>query len=354
MYSFRYHLATICAIFLALAVGMLLGASIASSKMFEDTTSDAVQSLRTELDDIVSENQTLASEVATADGLSSDLLSGWSTGRLSGQHLIVVKNATPLQSDELSKLTDTLTGAGAQVSVASLEDTTLGLDDPETLAALQKVLPAVNGEEYATTLAQALVQEWTGGASIDAFVSGASADGASSGSVSTVVAREASVMVPATATDGTTSSSTGSVQASTARAHPLTDVLVSAGIVTLSGVDASGSQIADPLSTRATGLIDLCVEEKGNSSTVSENTPSPRALDLASAAHADSVPVVLAQTKALSAGLMSSASDLGVSGVIDMTTTAGRYSMVALFSGAEGGVYGMSVSGSQTYPAVPE
>ena len=359
MYSFRYHLATICAVFLALAIGLLLGASIASSKAFEDTTTQAVESLRTEFDGVISQNTKLSAQLESSDALSADLLSQWERDRLSGMHVIVMKNARPTQTDETAQLVDLLVSSGARVTVVSLEDTSLGTDSAETSLALKKLLPEVNGEDYTVTLARALVAEWTAGTSGTGATASAGTSASTSGATapaataSTVAGNGSASSVQVVS--GTVSGSLApSVAITAVRTHPLTDLLVSKGIISVSNAGPDDVSSADSFDTVVDALIDLCVDEKTATESTSTASPVSNALRLDAAASASGLPVVLTQTSALSAKLLSSASELGVSGVADMTSVTGRYSIVALLSGADAGVYSLSASGAQTYPSIPD
>jgi hypothetical protein len=326
MYSFRYHLATICSIFLALAVGLLLGASITSSQLFTDTTSDTIQSLREEFDEIIATNQTLKSELAQTDDLTASLLSAWSANSLENSRILLIKDASPEQAAELSSVSSVLESAGAEVVVMTVNDTTFGLKNTDTLNALKAVLPEVSGEDYAVTLARALMEEWT-----------------------TTSTTTSSSLTSSSALADTTA--TISTKTTTTQSHPLTSILVSAGIVSFTD-SAQSDSTTTVVPKKITGCLDLCISTSTSTDGTVTATPVSMGLSLASAAKNAGYVSVLTQTSAYSSGLLDSAYQLGVSGVADMTTTIGEYSIVALFAGAETGVYGSS-SSSSAYPSVP-
>jgi hypothetical protein len=328
MYSFRYHLATICSVFLALAVGLLLGASIASSEIFKDTTSNAIQSLREEFDGIMTANQTLKTELKQTENLTSDLLGAWSTNQLKGDRVLLVKNASPEQASEVSILSTILQTAGAEVVVMTTNDSTFGLQDSALTAKLKMLLPEVSGEDYSKTLARALVNEWATSPET-ASSTLASASALSSGDAAAAAAKTAAV-----------------------QSHPLTDLLVSSGIVTFSNSQVTNGTAVIP--QKITGFLDICISTTTSAEGGSAATnPVPFALSLASACKNVGVVTVLTQTSSLSQALLDAAYASSVSGVSDMTTPIGQYSIVALFAGATSGVYGSSAAGSLAYPAIP-
>ncbi len=328
MYSFRYHLATICSVFLALAVGLLLGASIASSEIFKDTTSNAIQSLREEFDGIMTENQTLKTNIKQTEGLTSDLLTAWSKNQLKGDRILLIKNASPEQAGELSALSTVLQTAGADVVVMTTNDSTFGLQDATLLDKIKALLPEVSGEEYSKTLAKALVKEWT--ASSDTASSTlASSSALSSGDTAAAAAKTASV-----------------------QNHPLTDLLVASGVITFSDSQVTNGAAVVP--QRITGCLDICISTTSGTDSASASVkPVSFALSLAGACKNVGVTTVLTQTSALSSTLLDAAYTSSMSGVADMTTPIGQYSVVALFAGATSGVYGSSSAGSLAYPAIP-
>ncbi len=88
MYNLRYHLVTICSIFLALAIGLLLGAAIAGSDLVRDTSQGLVDSLLEEFNDITQENNELTNQIEVERPLTQQLLGYWQDGqwRRAGDH----------------------------------------------------------------------------------------------------------------------------------------------------------------------------------------------------------------------------------------------------------------------------
>ncbi|MDR0350611.1 MAG: copper transporter, partial [Coriobacteriales bacterium] len=162
MYNFRYHLVTIISIFAALALGLLLGVAVTGSDLVRDASSNLAESLADQFDELRETNDGLAGDLQVKTGLSNQLLSDWQRERLSGRVIVILvrENAggTAL-TRELSGLV--LQGGGVPVVVRVSPTMGFGIDDERSLASFQKLLPAVEGEEYATTFARALVDEWT-------------------------------------------------------------------------------------------------------------------------------------------------------------------------------------------------
>lgn len=161
MYNLRYHLATICAIFLALALGLLLGAVIAGSDLVRDTSEDLVESLRQEFTAITEENRSLTEKYTVESAFSEQLLTTWQADRLQARDVAVLAGTTAADSEIATEVAAAITASGGTPVTISVSKASFGLDDATVDAALKKVLPAVDGEDYTVTLARALVNEWT-------------------------------------------------------------------------------------------------------------------------------------------------------------------------------------------------
>ena len=105
MIDFRYHLVTIIAIFLALAVGIVVGTTALNGPVL-DGLRRANKDLISEKQELQTDKRDLESDVATADGVAGELAPGLLGGRLGGQRvLLVTTDRTPAQLvDQLSPL----------------------------------------------------------------------------------------------------------------------------------------------------------------------------------------------------------------------------------------------------------
>lgn len=130
----RYHLATIIAIFFALALGILIGAQLAAEGALTEEHARLVDQIEDSVDRVRAENRRLAEQLAdTADRLRAerravdDLLADLVAGRLGGVRVDLV--ATDGATDYAERIVRTLKHAGADVAVhphsnlASTEDT---------------------------------------------------------------------------------------------------------------------------------------------------------------------------------------------------------------------------------------
>ena len=113
MVDFRYHLVTIIAIFLALAVGIVVGTTALNGAILDDLrgrNASLIDDKRT----LESEVRSLQSDVSAADGVALELAPRILSGALSGQRvLFVTTEGAP--AGLVEELTPLLTEAGAAV-----------------------------------------------------------------------------------------------------------------------------------------------------------------------------------------------------------------------------------------------
>lgn len=161
MYTFRYHLVTICSVFIALALGLLLGAAIASSELVQSTSDDMVEGVMERYEELVSENVDLQQSANDNANLVRSLTGGWSVNRLDGRTIVLLLGDSTSDRALRSEYTDLLASAGASVVNVTVLRPDFALSDEEVLAELQKVVPKESGVEYQQTLADVLIKEWS-------------------------------------------------------------------------------------------------------------------------------------------------------------------------------------------------
>jgi len=161
MYNFRYHLVTIVSIFAALVIGLLLGVAITGSELVQNASDDLVDDLLEQFNQLSSENVQLNSDLQVERSLDSQLFNHWQQERLQGRNILIITGAHNSDTALAQELALTVQASGGSTAVITLLDPSLGLQDSNKLAALQKLCPAVSGQDYSQTLAAALLAEWT-------------------------------------------------------------------------------------------------------------------------------------------------------------------------------------------------
>jgi hypothetical protein len=153
--SFRYHVATIVAVFLALALGLLAGGAFVQPGLVDqlrnqtDSQLDTIADLRKQVGD-------LRTQAAGLEAFSDAALSHLTEERLSGTSVVLVAQEG-VEDAVVTEARQALGQAGATV-VALSARSALAPEDPEAQAALADILglPNVAPEELPSSAAEAL------------------------------------------------------------------------------------------------------------------------------------------------------------------------------------------------------
>lgn len=117
-YSSRYHAASLAAVFIALAIGMLIGAGFGQD-VVSNTSESLKQSLENDLDDVRAERDQLAAELGSERDFGEAVYPALVDGRLDGDRIgVVALGALPAGlSDEIEAM---LAPTGATLSEVSV------------------------------------------------------------------------------------------------------------------------------------------------------------------------------------------------------------------------------------------
>ena len=322
MFSFKYHLLTICAVFLALAVGLLLGAAIGGSGLLSTTTSDLVESLSKDFTDLNKRNDELTLEVSEYSALSGTFIDQWQPGKLAGRDVMIVAGSSNEQRSAAQEVAKYVAAAGGRYAILQVNTVALGTGDEAISAALRNLVPDVAGRDYADVLADALAAEWTRGQHVDAVF------------------------------DGGQMSSARDLTDEDRATYPVTSYLLTYGMVTI----INSSSIPDTVN----GCVDVLVypsettvpegAEGTDAAAETVYTVDPMGVRIGSAFAAMGAPVVFTQDKSASAPLMDEASSRNVAGVGSYAGNMGRYSLIRLLVAPSQGIYGPEQNAAYWYP----
>jgi hypothetical protein len=166
MYNLRYHVASLVAVFLSLAVGLLLGTVVAERGMITDQSSALVADLQARFNEIDEANEELRLGLARDRTFAEDAAEALTAGRLEGMHVAVLVGAG--RSDGRSAVEEAVAEAGGTTVMAPMSVPGLGLgtSEPEGLAGYfhaRDIEMASPGEDLWDQVAIALVDEWRSG-----------------------------------------------------------------------------------------------------------------------------------------------------------------------------------------------
>jgi hypothetical protein len=136
--SFRYHIVTIVAVFLALAIGLLAGSAFVQPELqreLEDQTAE-LQRANADLREALTE---VRAEVAALDGFAEATLPYLTSNRLAGTQVVVVSQEG-VEDAVLGQTQRSLVESGAEVLAVLSARNELASQDPETQAGLAEIL----------------------------------------------------------------------------------------------------------------------------------------------------------------------------------------------------------------------
>ncbi|WP_309132891.1 copper transporter [Brevibacterium sp.] len=164
MIDFRYHLVSLVSVFLALAVGIVLGAGPLKEPIGASLQSQ-VDSLRTDRDDLRAKLDAAGGNIEKQNEFITEAAPELTSGILNDKTISIVTgpHADP---EQVEAVVNRITEAGGTVAVdASFVENTLSLaDSTEFLKTLRTLVPALP-EDDATAIRSALVIALTGKAS---------------------------------------------------------------------------------------------------------------------------------------------------------------------------------------------
>jgi hypothetical protein len=279
VYNIRYHIASLVAVFLALALGLVLGGLVVRQGGFDSQQSAIVAGLQKEFTSIKKQNAGLKGDLAFEKAYSSQMTSAWIAGRLNGRSVLVITGGAKDVAGDAAVAA--IKDAGGTPAVVTMAKPQFGLGDKAIAAAAQSVVGS--STDLKTGVASTLASEWS----------------------------------------------------QPDESRPLSDALVKAGAITITGLSGSNS---------ATQVIDVAAFA---------GKPDALALDVAQAYAAAGRYALGAQTVAVDTGVAAAAAARKLSAFDTLGTNAGRFTLVALLTGGEQGFYSSDSNATAQFPPVP-
>lgn len=158
MYNLRYHIASLVSVFLALALGLVLGGLIVQRGTFGSGTQGLIEGLQQEFASLREENQALTTENEQLAAFTADFVDAWTAERLAGRTVLVFTNAG--RQDGLRAATEAIESGGGTAAVATALVPRFGLDDPDKRSAVQTL--TADAADPEASIAASLAAEWAG------------------------------------------------------------------------------------------------------------------------------------------------------------------------------------------------
>ncbi len=159
MFNLRYHIASLVAVFLALAVGLVLGSVVVERGVLDRQRASIVQGLQAEYGRLGEENQELQADVERLRSyvrVSAPTLLG---EPLTGRRVLVLANAGPVEG--LSAVRTAIGEAGGEAHVVTAHAVDLGVGTSAVDSAASALVGSWESTSTGVSLVvEGLVREW--------------------------------------------------------------------------------------------------------------------------------------------------------------------------------------------------
>lgn len=159
MYNIRYHIASLVAVFLALAVGLVLGGLVVRQGGFDKQQRAIVSSLQKQYDNLKRTNTQLRSSLEFESAYSKQMTDAWLRDRLKGQTVLVIDGGAAGEGkDEVAAAVKSAGGSAASVTLLKRG---FALEDSRVASSVAGILGSTAASATSADVAKRLVAEWS-------------------------------------------------------------------------------------------------------------------------------------------------------------------------------------------------
>lgn len=159
MYNWRYHIASLVAVFLSLSIGLVLGTIVNERGALDAQRDSLINSLQKEFESLSSENRTLTEVHERDAAFIEDTLGHLVADELEGRAVYVL--ASTGRTDGLAATEDAVRLAGGVPVSITLGSPGFGLSDDGLATALGVFFHGVDREDLLESVAASLSAEWS-------------------------------------------------------------------------------------------------------------------------------------------------------------------------------------------------
>jgi hypothetical protein len=157
VYNIRYHIASLVAVFLALALGLVLGGLVVRQGGFDKQQSAIVSGLQKDFNSIKKQNNALKGDLAFEKSYSKQMTDSWIAGRLAGRTVLVIKSTAKGSAGDSAVAA--VKDAGGSPAVVTMIKPQFGISSSKVADAVRSVLGSTT--DLKTGVASTLASEWS-------------------------------------------------------------------------------------------------------------------------------------------------------------------------------------------------
>jgi hypothetical protein len=157
VYNIRYHIASLVAVFLALALGLVLGGLVVRQGGFDKQQSAIVSGLQKDFSSIKKQNTALKDDLAFEKAYATQMTGSWVKGRLNERTVLVIKSTGKGTAGDAAVAA--IKDAGGAPAVVTMAKPRFGLASKSVAAAARSVVGSAT--DLDTAVASTLASEWS-------------------------------------------------------------------------------------------------------------------------------------------------------------------------------------------------
>jgi len=163
MFDMRAYVVSLIAVFLALAIGILLGTVVVDKGVLVEQQKSLLQNIQAQITELRQRNNELREQAKRSDEFATRVYSDVIANRLAGKNILLI--VTPGASAKVKKeLTDTISTAGGNLSVMAITSNTLEFEDQRVFNQIMAYFPGEDlvRQDYLRRIAQELAVDLNG------------------------------------------------------------------------------------------------------------------------------------------------------------------------------------------------
>jgi hypothetical protein len=157
MYNIRYHIASLVAVFLALALGLVLGGLVVQQGSFSKQQKALVGSLQRDFKKLKSENTRLKADIRVQSSFSEQMTSAWAKERLVGHSVVILTSGA--EKEGSAAAVEAVKAAGGTPVIVKLVNREFGVNNDKVVEVIRSVV-ATTGD-VRSAVVESLTAEWT-------------------------------------------------------------------------------------------------------------------------------------------------------------------------------------------------
>ena len=143
MYNIRYHIASLVAVFLALALGLVLGGLVVQQGTFSKQQKTLVEGLQRDFRKLKNENSRLKAEIGVQSSFSEQMTTAWAKDRLAGHSVVILTSGAEKEGSAYA--VNAVKDAGGTPVVVKLVNREFGVNN-EKVAEIVRSVVATSGD----------------------------------------------------------------------------------------------------------------------------------------------------------------------------------------------------------------